>query len=206
MLEWVVTFRPALRRGCLLHSPKSLRLNLFADPHSLTPFPSIFYKKGGGEGVTSDVHTFGPSDWQMLLSHLDATPLSIHVSVDSKWFTGNPSPLDATLTKNTGVGVSERSAFNLQTSNVPSVPLQPTAFGATIPKDTRFLHHPGKQLRSPRCLTIGERTSGTVHRRSRSQVVPRSSVLTQKGILKPRTLTLDRSREARATLLCKTEG
>jgi hypothetical protein len=36
----------------------------------------------------------------------------------------------------------------------PSVPLRRKAFGATICKGTGFLHHPGKQLRSPRCLRI----------------------------------------------------
>src|SRR5712691_11190854 len=39
----------------------------------------------------------------------------------------------------------------------PPVPLQPDAFGATIPKGTRFLPHPGKQLRSSRCLRVRER-------------------------------------------------
>jgi hypothetical protein len=31
-------------------STNSLPLNLFADPHPLTPVASIFYKKGGGQG------------------------------------------------------------------------------------------------------------------------------------------------------------
>jgi len=68
----------------------------------------------------------------------------------------------------------------------PSVPLRRKAFGATICKGTGFLHHPGKQLRSPRCLRLRERTSGTVRRSSRftptrsgSQVVPGYNVLTQ---------------------------
>jgi hypothetical protein len=30
---------------------KSLPLNLFADPHPLNPYPTIFYRKGGGRGV-----------------------------------------------------------------------------------------------------------------------------------------------------------
>ncbi len=37
---------------------------------------------------------------------------------------------------------------------VPSVPLRRIHFGATIRKGARFLCHPGKQLRSPRCLTL----------------------------------------------------
>ncbi len=59
----------------------------------------------------------------------------------------------------------------------PPVPLQPKAFGVTICKGARFLHGPGKQLRSPRCLRLRERTSGTVRVWSPLQVVPGSSVL-----------------------------
>jgi hypothetical protein len=115
------------------------------------------------------------------------------------------SPLFATLTKIAGcvpkvpileggvLPTFKRSTF--KPSNDPLVPLQPKAFGATIPKGTRILHHPGKQLRSPRCLRIRERTSGTVHQRSRSQVVPGSTVL-----------TLDRSKVARATFPCRTDS
>src|SRR5229473_2743302 len=71
------------------------------------------------------------------------------------------------------------------TSSVPpSVPLQPTALGATIGNGARILHHPGKQLRSPRCLRIesGHRepfddVPDHTPTRSGSQVVPGSSVL-----------------------------
>ncbi len=45
MLPQVVLYRSTLRR----RSPKSLPLNSFADPHPLTPVPSILYKKYGGE-------------------------------------------------------------------------------------------------------------------------------------------------------------
>jgi hypothetical protein len=40
------------QRSNLLTSftPKSLPLNLFADPHPLNPYATIFYKKGGGGG------------------------------------------------------------------------------------------------------------------------------------------------------------
>jgi hypothetical protein len=65
----------------------------------------------------------------------------------------------------------------------PPVPLQPNVFGATIRKGTRILHHPGKQVRSPRCLRIvsGHRgqlddVPGHTPIRSGSQVVPRFSV------------------------------
>jgi len=67
---------------------------------------------------------------------------------------------------------------NVQTfKHVPPVPLQRKAFGATICKGTGFLRDPGKQLRSPRCLRLRERTSGTVRVWSPMQVVPGSSVL-----------------------------
>src|SRR5712691_7185746 len=92
--------------------------------------------------------------------------------------------------------------YFLTSSVPPSVPLQPTALGATIGKGARILHHPGKQLRSPRCLRIesGHRelfddVPGHTPTRSGSQVVPGSSVL-----------TLDRSRVARATFPCRTES
>jgi hypothetical protein len=162
---------------------------------------------------------------------LAATLMDLPASVANKGLTVWLSPLDATLTKNRGVGVlwsfllvspylyvattyllclsllrklpgvypkfpfwkgmysqrSNRSTF--KPSNDPLVPLQPNAFGATIPKGTRILHHPGKQLRSPRCLRIRERISETARCRSRSQtpirsglqVVPGDNVLTQRA-------------------------
>ena len=53
-------------------------------------------------------------------------------------------------------------------------------------QSTRFLCVPGKQLRSPRCLRLGERTLGTARAWFPLQVVPGSSVL-----------KLDRSRVTR---------
>jgi len=130
------------------------------------------------------------------LSPLTATLMDLRASVANKRLTAWLSPLDATLTKNRGGVVHPLGRFDarmLEISDVatfrrldvPPVPLRPNAFGATIRKGTRFLHHPGKQLRSPWCLRVRERTSGTVHRRSRSktptrsgsQVVPGSFVL-----------------------------
>ena len=91
-------------------------------------------------------------------SPLETTLVSILVGVDSKWLTEKLSPLDATLTKNTGGrGAAFPRRSDIQTcgrSEDSSVPLQPNAFGATIRKGTRFLHDPRKQLRSPRCLRI----------------------------------------------------
>jgi len=132
-------------------------------------------------------------------SPLEATLTRVLIGVHSKGFRVKLTLLDATLTRNTGqeaphflyVPTFGRSDWGTcRRSGVPPpVPLQPNAFGATIPKGTRFLHHPGKQLRSPRCLRLRERTSGTVHRRSRSktptrsgsQVVPGDNVLTQRA-------------------------
>src|SRR5713226_8388950 len=81
------------------------------------------------------------------------------------------------------------------TPSALSVPLRRTHFGATIRKGARILHDPGKQLRSPRCLRLGERTLGTARSWFPLQVVPGSIVL-----------KLDRSRVARATHPCGTES
>jgi hypothetical protein len=130
MLPWVVICRSALRR-----TRKSLPLNLFADPHPLNPVPSIFYKNIGGRGVMflrcSDVATCERPDLNLLQcavaakhrvlpvfsrnrqqsSPLAATLMDYVVSVDSKWFTENLSPLVATLTKNTGGEATFSSTF-----------------------------------------------------------------------------------------------
>jgi len=81
----------------------------------------------------------------------------------------------------------------------PSAPLQPNALGATIGNSARKLHDPGKQLRSPRCLTIlsGHRepfddVPGYTPTQSGSQVVPGSIVL-----------TLDHSRVTRVIHPCR---
>ena len=49
----IFSFDPRRARPCR-HAPcpdKSLPLNLFADPHPLNPYATIFYKKGGGRGI-----------------------------------------------------------------------------------------------------------------------------------------------------------
>jgi hypothetical protein len=111
------------------------------------------------------------------------------------------------------IGTFKRSTF--KPSNDPLVPLRPNAFGATIGKGTRFLYDTGKQLRSPRCLRIRGRTSGTDHRRFRSNpgsvgVASRAWVCRSnaKGVLERVSgfvltnpeLKLDRSRVARARI------
>src|SRR5258707_9630526 len=88
--------------------------------------------------------------------------MRIPASVDSKWFTVGLTLSDATFPKNTG-GVCGPYLFTSLLHCfvfVPSVPLRRKHFGATIRKGARFLCHPGKQLRSPRCLRLRERTSG----------------------------------------------
>src|SRR5260370_33901250 len=94
--------------------------------------------------------------------------------------------------RNTGHGTRVTSHESPVT---PSVPLRPNALGATIGKGTRFLYLPGKQLRSPRCLRLGERTLVIARSWLPLQVVPGSIVL-----------KLDRSRVARATHPCGTES
>jgi hypothetical protein len=99
------------------------------------------------------------------VSPLVATLKDRPASVANKRLTAKLSPLSATLTKNRGecspLDVPPLDAIvnpYLLTSLLylftPPVPLQPNAFGATIRKGTRILYFPGKQLRSPRCLTL----------------------------------------------------
>jgi hypothetical protein len=73
-------------------------------------------------------------------------PLSFHIHPGMGGCTPRRSDL----------GRSERA--DVQTN--PFVPLRHTHFGATIRKGIRFLYDPGKQLRSPRCLRLRERTTG----------------------------------------------
>jgi hypothetical protein len=107
------------------------------------------------------------------VSPLVATLKDRPASVANKRLTAKLSPLAATLTKNRGGVLPTRcSAVGTRSPILTSLllclltshsasPLQTNAFGATIRKGTRFLYFPGKQLRSPRCLRLGERTLGT---------------------------------------------
>jgi hypothetical protein len=104
---------------------------------------------------------------------------------------------EATITLRTS---HESPVTSHQSPLWPSAPLRRTAFGATIRKGTRNLYVPGKQLRSPRCLTIlsGHRepfddVPGYTPTQSGSQVVPGSS-------------NLDGSRVARVTHPCRMAG
>ena len=213
MLPRVVTFRSTLRRTrkshchCFLpHSPlaavpsrhsdvwtfrrsddpKSFPLNSFADPHPLTPVPSILYKKHGGGAKPFRCALCIPNTGRPSVPfHL---PYLLPSSVSRKSFVCH------SYENTRGVGVffplwnSTKPHSDVRTCrslDVPQGPLQPTAFGATIRKGTRFLYVMGKQLSLARCLRIRERISGTVPHRSRSQtpirselqVVPRFNVL-----------------------------
>jgi hypothetical protein len=101
-------------------SPKSHGINFFADPHPLTPVASIFYKNSGWQGAPPPIprpprpiHQFTlstekqrkcPNSAQFWcnLSPLDATLLSLLLCVANKELAQYLSPLNATLTKNTG--------------------------------------------------------------------------------------------------------
>src|SRR5260370_15467186 len=166
----------------LTFSAKSFCLNLFADPHPLNPVPSILYKNIGGrrtkfpnsfaarareisrcldlsplEYAVSDKHHVLPvfRRNRPYSSPLEATLVSPLVSVDSKRLAEITKSFRCNTYKKHGEAVFptfQRQRSTFKPSNVPSVPLQPSAFGATIHKGTRFLRDPRKELRSPRCL------------------------------------------------------
>src|SRR6267143_1284529 len=82
MLRWVVIIRSTLRR----RSPKSLPFNPFADPHPLTPVPSILYNKHGGRGTKplrpSDVRSSHPKGGHgtQFASQMNLSPLECAVA------------------------------------------------------------------------------------------------------------------------------
>jgi len=111
-------------------------------------------------------------------SSLDATLTRMLINVHSKGLKVTVNHFRCnTYRKYGGRDLANASTPRLSASCVTPAPLQRTAFGATICKGTGFLHHPGKQLRSPRCLRLRERTSGTAGVWSPLQVVPGSGVL-----------------------------
>jgi hypothetical protein len=61
----------------------------------------------------SEPFSFSAAGKTLLVSHLEATPTSTLVSVDSKRLTENLTPLDATLTKNRGGGASHENPYPL---------------------------------------------------------------------------------------------
>jgi len=81
------------------HLPNSFGITSFAEPHPLNSVESYRYKNDGGQGVAPYVRTHKRT---IPPSSLNATLTEIPLSVDSRDFTGNLSPLDATLTENRG--------------------------------------------------------------------------------------------------------
>ena len=133
MLAWVVTFRLTLRRTH--SSPRNLCvLSVSAlDGSSFFVFFNLQHSKYGRpdlsclECAVADKHRVLPvfSRDRQPSSPLEATLRSILVNVDSKWLTGNLSLLDATLTKNTGGGVTSFKPKLLSVRHVP--PVRPIA-------------------------------------------------------------------------------
>jgi hypothetical protein len=127
----------------------------FADPHPLTLLESYRFKeRGEGDSHlrTSDVQTT-PGIIQFIINHLrtllrNGNHLSLSLSTICILFSSR---------RRVPPALPRDSVHAL-----PPVPLRHTHFGATIRNGTEFLHDPGKQLRSPRCLRLRERTSGTV--------------------------------------------
>ena len=181
MIPCLVSFRSTLRRTpkshairpfraasptlpILCHPPLSVHpifRRLFQVPYPVTPLFATLTKTARVWGYSSHFGTARSvlpvsSCNRPASSPLNATLMRIPASVDSKWLTVALTLSDATLTKNTG-GVCGPYLFTSLLHCfvfVPSVPLRRKHFGATIRKGARFLCHPGKQLRSPRCLRL----------------------------------------------------
>jgi len=103
-----------LTRSISVRSPrKSHGITSFADPHPLNPVEPYRYKIRGSGGFfcSSD---FRPSNFHRLgpLSPLAATLVDLPASVANKRLTARLNPLDATLTKNTGVGLPDSGTLH----------------------------------------------------------------------------------------------
>src|SRR6266581_233691 len=101
-------------------------------------------------------------------SPLEATLVSIPVSVDSKWLTEKLSPLDATLTKNTGGGVTSFKPKLLSVRHVP--PVRPIAAERLWCHNSQRHEISSASEETTPLLPVSkdsERTSGTVRQRSR---------------------------------------
>jgi len=104
--------------------PNSHGIISFADPHLITPVRSYRYKNHRGRGAAPNLRTCEPSNLptrSIPLSPLSATLTRIPVSVDSKGLTGKLSSLDATLTKNTGVGAILQAKVFFQCLHISSL-------------------------------------------------------------------------------------
>jgi hypothetical protein len=173
-----VTFRPTLRRSSLLPSPKSLPLNSFADPHPLTPVPSILYKKHGGrEGIFPRPSDLQIEAWQSRSGDTDSVgtygrydmfpiyPLSVHALTNCKFRksfplifirnTGGCTPL--------GLPIAFSQRCNVQPSNVPTFPRPIAAkrLWCHNPQWHKFSSRSGETTPLSPVSKTSERTSGT---------------------------------------------
>jgi hypothetical protein len=180
-----VTLRSTLRRTPKSHATRpfcafSPTLPILSHPHVpllsifrtffQVPYPAspLFATLTKSAGVYTNNSHSG--------THPPASPILYPLFVQVLTGAHFATPFLSYSSRNGGYGgCSHRSTF--KPSNDTLVPLRHAHFGATIRKGTEFLCDPGKQLRSPRCLRILERTTGTVRSWSPSQVVPGSSVL-----------------------------
>src|SRR5258708_949338 len=80
-------------------APKSLRLNLFADPHPLNSIASIFYKNSGGQGVPRSAI---PCPHLASISPLNATLMDLPASVANKRLTASAKPFRCNTYKKPG--------------------------------------------------------------------------------------------------------
>ena len=203
MVSWVVTCRSTLRRSRKSHPlyvltpspraavpsrladvPKSLPFNLFADPHPLNPAPSIFYKKGGGEGCPRRPDApfasrkelrkvpacFGPIPFAFIslqtLLHLRKAYLLCFQAI--------PNSLPKTTR---GGGTPNVQTFNLQTFKRSERPIAAYAPWCHNWQWRTKSSPSGETTPLPPVSNDSERTSGTARSWSPTQVVPRSSVL-----------------------------
>ena len=115
---------------------KSHGINLFADPPLLTPNASIFYENTGrGGGALRRPNASYPS--KLFRCNTYVPP----VNVANKGLTEGLSPLDATLTKNTGGGVPSFPArLSFQAHTCDRLSPYPLFFSCSYALICGFLH------------------------------------------------------------------
>jgi hypothetical protein len=205
VLSWVVTFRSTLRRTrksrshyVLPRSPrvaspfsdrfssivssKPLRLNSFADPHPLNLYPSIFYKKGGGDRVPTafSCAVCIPNGTTGRSSVFRTHPLSFHIIANSFVLAKNTTSLFSSN--------SELFSKNTRGGGTPNVQRSTfKRFERPIAAYAPWCHNWQRRAKSSRSGETtplspvsknSERTSGTARSWSPTQVVPRYNVLT----------------------------
>jgi hypothetical protein len=165
--------------------PKSLPFNLFADPHPLNPAPSIFYRKGGGEGCPRRPDApfasrkESPESSGVFRTH----PLCFHIIANSFALAESISSLFSSnselFTKNTrGGGTPNVQTFNLQTLRASHCGVRPLVPQLAKARDFFSIR---ETTPLPPVSKDRERTSGTARSWSPTQVVPRDNVLTQRA-------------------------